>query len=49
MPLVTMATAGMKMGAPGGGSMTGGIGQIDPNNVDLVGGVNDIYDPNKTY
>ena len=46
---LSMATAGMKMGAPSGGSMTGGIGQIDPNNVDLVGGVNDIYDPNKTY
>ena len=36
-------------GGGGGGSMTGKIGQIDPNNVDLVGGVNAIYDPNKTY
>ena len=44
----TTAAGGMG-GGGGGGSMTGKIGQIDPNNVDLVGGVNAIYDPNKTY
>ena len=41
-----MATAGMSMS--GGGSTTH-IGDIDPSMTQKTGGVNDIYDPSKTY